>query len=98
MRPYRRFRARTADESVDRAVGEHDRGVAGFRAGGSFGQDDAGYHVGDAVAAKLVVTRREAEGFRRDAHSMAMSVRNGRPWIARHTCAGVSGMSAWRTP
>src|SRR5512136_1839900 len=29
---------------------------------------------------------------------IARSVRNGRPWIARHTWAGVSGMSACRTP
>src|SRR5580704_4989476 len=29
---------------------------------------------------------------------MARSVRNGRPWMARQTWAGVSGMSACRTP
>ena len=28
----------------------------------------------------------------------ARSVRSGRPWIADHTLAGVSGMSACRTP
>ena len=29
---------------------------------------------------------------------MARSVRRGRPWMARQTWAGVSGMSACRTP
>src|SRR5438067_7231976 len=31
-------------------------------------------------------------------HDRARSVRAGRPWMASHTWAGVSGMSAWRTP
>src|SRR5215831_17514588 len=35
---------------------------------------------------------------RRAGQVMARSVRKGRPWMARHTWAGVSGMSACRTP
>src|SRR5689334_24970645 len=44
--------------------------------------------------AEAIMERRETE----KSQLIARSVRNGRPWMARHTWAGVSGMSACRTP
>ena len=82
-----------------RAVGQHDRLVARLRRRRSLGQHHPGEHErapGRLAARGAVVLTAQIE-LHGSGHSIARSVRNGLPCIARHTAAGVSGMSAWRT-
>ena len=94
LRPDSGLRALTADEALDRPVGEDERLVAGLGRRGPLGQDHAGMHERDAVGAKRLGPLVQCPRAHDDPYSTAMSTRTLLPWIARHTLAGVSGMSA----
>src|SRR5690606_23071673 len=90
---HRRLGALPADEPLHRPVGQDERPVAGLRARRALGPHDRGQHVRRPAAAQLL-----GLVLGRAVHGIARSVRNGRPWTTRQTFAGVSGMSACRTP
>ena len=93
--------ARAADETFDGSVGEHDCLCTRLGTGRLLRRDDAGMHVRSPSMTQLQPTSRKIVCHSENANgvhqTIAMSVRKGLPWMARHTCAGVNGMSAWRT-
>ncbi len=86
----RRGGALPPDEAFHRPVAEHDRLVARLRRGRALGPHHPGVDEGLASRSQLGHPGRQVLAD----HSIARSVRMGRPFMAAQVTAGVKGMSA----